>query len=135
MITGKARQVLVYLGLPGAHEDDMDTRLKKVNTASAVEQTLISDGLLVFNPMSYLIRHGFGEALLGEEEWRDYRVNMLRKCDALIVFAVDGWEGSEETRSLIEYADSVGMPRVEIEEWTPFREVVTTLRGLAPQSR
>jgi nucleoside 2-deoxyribosyltransferase len=69
------------------------------------------------------------ETGLPDEFWLKTTLNLLRRCDAIVLVA--GWEKSQGTLAEIEYAKSVGIPVYEEVPELRWREKETPRRAIA----
>jgi hypothetical protein len=105
---------MIYLASPYSH-DDPQVRLERYREACRAAAWLMdhrSD--VVFSPIA--MTHGMAEFRSLATSWEHWRTNylgFLRKCDALFVLAIDGWETSpdvqEEIRMALIYCMEVKM--------------------------
>ncbi len=85
---------LIYLGCPYSHPDPAirEVRFHAVNRAAG---ELLSRGHLVYSPISHshpiAMENGAG---LGWETWMELDLEMLRRCDAMVILDLPGWENS-----------------------------------------
>lgn len=100
----------VYLALPYSHDDEKirQVRFRLANRAAA---RLISDGFVVYSPISH--SHPIavdGNMQLGWEGWQKQDLTMLRLCKVLFVLKLPGWQRSAGVQSEIKEAERMRMP-------------------------
>jgi hypothetical protein len=110
-----SRAVLAYIACPYSHPDELikRSRAKKV-TATAAH--LFNQGIFAFSPITLntsLIEAG---AKAGWDAWLSYDLEILSRCDKLIVLKLPGWEHSAGVKAEIAHAKALGIP---IEEMNP----------------
>lgn len=110
MPRGKYREGLIYLAVPYTHPDPAvrEQRFEAANLAAAV---LMTDGHLVFSPIShthlmvikYRLPVGFGFY----QRWSRLFLSMSSR---LIVLRVDGWQQSVGVKAEITFMKTAGKP-------------------------
>jgi hypothetical protein len=106
----KNQQPLFYLASPYSSPDKdlQKARAEQAAEASAILKRL---GHHIFAPIpmgvmmaAYGLPHGY------EEFWKPFAINMISRCDALIVLTLDGWRESVGVTDEIAEAMGRGLP-------------------------
>src|SRR3990167_8226500 len=106
-----ARKPVNYLAGPYTHKDKaiMDEReVLHSKAANALKQA----GLIVYAPIpetTALAKLG-GMVETNWAFWRDHDLNMLDRCDKLLVLMIPGWKESVGVRGEVKFALTKGMP-------------------------
>lgn len=101
---------MVYLSCPlGVTKDDLATVSHRIKTAEAVEYELRRRGIHVYNPLA-IVKAGDTRGATIEEYWRDYSLNMLSRCDMLVVLTLEGWQQSVGVTAEIRLGEDSGIP-------------------------
>lgn len=106
--------MVAYLACPYM-DPDVNVRKKRLATVTQVAHDLIKQGLLVYSPLTHNIPidqlgiHGDWHT------WRTFDLEMLGRCDRLIVLKLDGWDRSSGVTAEIAHAESLGLPIESIE--------------------
>lgn len=87
------------------------TRHKRFKAACLCCVALFKEGHYVFSP----IAHSYPIALIGQIGhdfglWRGYDLEMISRCDALMVLTIDGWDRSIGVRAEMDEAARLGKP-------------------------
>lgn len=94
---------MIYLASPYS---DPDPLIRKARYEAACDRTtrMLQDGALVYSPIAH--SHALAERGLPGDWffWADHNRAMLKRCDALVVLTLPGWERSEGVRAEIEIA-------------------------------
>lgn len=101
--------IKVYLATPyTGTPEQQQARFEKVN---AVAAKMMSDGLLVFSPISHTHPIALaGDLPKGWEFWKEYDLTFIEWCDELHVLKLDGWKESTGVTAEIELALKLGKP-------------------------
>lgn len=93
---------LYYLASPYSHEDGR-VRQQRVEAAVIAMKHLLEKGYWVFGPIchSFCPDSYFED---GEYDWMPLDLEILRRCDGLIVLMLEGWEKSKGVGMEIEFA-------------------------------
>lgn len=101
---------IAYLASPYSHPE-IDVRVKRYHAVCRAAAELIKQGVLVFSPIAHSHPIAVRFNLDGSfETWRDMSLEMLRRCDRLILLKLPGWEESKGMAAEIEEAKRLGMP-------------------------
>lgn len=106
---------LAYLAAPYSDPDPniVSDRIKSLYIADAI---LMEQGIYTVSP---LLKHAILEHrnLPGDwQYWKDYSLELMRRCDELIVLMLPGWDRSEGVACEIEAAEELGIPIYHIDE-------------------
>lgn len=102
---------MIYLAGPYTHKDPAVVHARYEAHRKACAQ-LLKDGHTVFSPIVH------GHNMLPEldhwrhEEWMEYDMKILNRCDHIIVLTIDGWKESRGTQEEIRYCLNQGI-RIE----------------------
>lgn len=100
---------MIYIAAPYNYADRSITQ-KRIDTVYSVMARLMKEGHYVVSPLlmhEVVIRHDLPNEF---EYWREYSINMLKRCDKLIVLMLDGWDTSTGVLAEIEYAEQNNIP-------------------------
>ena len=106
---------MIYIAIPYSHEDS-NIRDMRARLADAYAASLISDGYIVYSPISHW-HHIAKEHLLptDAEFWHKQNVFMLAASHKLVVLMVPDWQESDGLQREISYANEHGIPIEYIE--------------------
>lgn len=102
---------LVYLATPYSHPN-WEVKKQRYKDASAFAAQLMEEGHLVFCPIAHshpIETYGMPELKSGDW-WLRQDFAILKFCDELIVYQLEGWDTSYGVGKEIEYAKSFGIP-------------------------
>ena len=105
----------IYLATPYSHPDP-PVRLFRFDAVNKVAAQLMSDGFLVFSPISHT--HPIAEAgdlPKGWEFWKEYDKTFIEWADEVYVLKAQGWETSTGVQAEIKIAEEMGKPVVYLE--------------------
>lgn len=102
--------MLIYLASPYTHMKE-EVRVKRYEEAARVAGKLMDNGYTVYSPIahSHPIEH-FMDGDRNHDFWMRQCIDMLRRCDALYVLAIDGWDKSKGVQEEIAIAQMINMP-------------------------
>ena len=107
---------LTYIASPYSHPD-WGVRYLRFQAASQFAAKLTREGRHVFSPIAHSHPVAvFGGIDGGFEFWREWCVNLLDRCDDVIVLQLDGWMESVGVAHEIAYATAKGLP-IRYVEW------------------
>ena len=109
---------LVYLATPYSHPQ-WEVEKQRYKDASAYAAKLMEEGYLVFCPIAHshpIETYGMPELKSGDW-WLRQDFAILKHCDELVVYKLEGWQKSYGVGKEIEYAKNNGIPirYVEVE--------------------
>lgn len=100
----------IYLATP-YNDPDPKVRANRFDNVTKIAALLISNGELVFSPITHAHPIVELEDLpLGWEHWKDFDRKLLSISTKLIVVCLDGWKESEGVTKEIELAEALGIP-------------------------
>ena len=100
---------LVYLACPYS-DPDPNIKQQRYMMANKVAAELLSQGILIFSPLTYSITLSQAGCHQGWVNWKDFDLKMLSKCDRLLVLKLPGWESSRGVAEEITHAKELGLP-------------------------
>lgn len=107
-------KLLVYLACPYTHDDPAvrEDRYRKVSRVAGL--LMLYNGVHVYSPISmgHQLWHEI-EALGGSftwDFWEELDTVMVKKCDALWVYCLPGWQDSVGVTAEIKIAKAAGIP-------------------------
>lgn len=102
---------LYYLGQPYAHEDSLVT-LSRYQMGLAASTNLMIQGYHIYSPIVHnhpIICNGGPRPGWIGAFWRDYDLDVLSRCDGLVVLCLKGWDNSAGLAEEIKFAKESGM--------------------------
>ena len=107
--------MLWYIASPYGDED-ADLMQRRFDRVCATAARLMRDeGLHVLSPIAHshpIAQYGLPT---GWEYWRETDVDLMGRCDGLIVVTIDGWDDSRGVRAEIDWAAEHGWPILYVE--------------------
>ena len=111
-----AEKPLVYLACPYSHHDPA-VRLQRFEAANKAAAKLMSEGIMIFSPISHTHPIALAGCLpLGWEFWRAYDRAFLGHSHKIIVLKLDGWRESVGIKGELEIATELGITIEFMEE-------------------
>lgn len=102
---------LYYLGQPYGHRDDNVLQMRyKIALLTTME--LMNQGHHIYSPIVHnhdVIKSGGPESGWHGSFWKDYDLNVLSRCDGLIVMCIQGWKESVGLTHEIKFAKESGI--------------------------
>lgn len=101
--------VISYLACPYQHEDPTIKALR-LDIVTEVAALLHSRGIYVFSPLTHnypLIQKGL---LQTWDTWRKFDLELLERCDKLLVLSLPGWDVSKGVQAEINHAKDLNIP-------------------------
>jgi hypothetical protein len=98
----------IYLACPYS-DDDENIRLLRYQRVSVVAAKLLTEGYLVFSPISH--SHAiciWGDLKVDFETWKELDTSFLNWADNLVVLKLEGWEKSKGVTEEIAIAKYLG---------------------------
>lgn len=117
---------LIYIGSPYTHEDPriMELRYQKVLKVTA---NLLKEGFHVVSPIVHCHPLSVQFTLPPNFDfWREYNLNLLSKCDILLVINTDGYLYSKGLKGECDFAKSQGIKIIQSYE-LPCKEIPLAL--------
>ncbi len=105
----------IYLAVPYS-DPAKSIRIARFETVNAVAARLMSEGFLVFSPISHT--HPIAEAgdlPVDWEFWEQYDKIFLEWCDEVCVLKLPGWKKSAGVQAEIKLARKMGKPTIYID--------------------
>lgn len=104
---------IIYLAAPYSHPDE-GVRLWRYRAITAVAAHMISQGVVVFSPITMthpidVILADRG-ATLGSDYWVDFDTSFMHFCTEIAVLQLEGWQKSSGVRREIAFFKSSGRP-------------------------
>jgi len=104
----KNKSEIEYLAIPYSHEDVL-VRKYRFEVANKIAAALISEGRIIFSPISHcypLTDYGLPGSW---EYWQKYSYEFLKNAKKLIVIKLEGWEESTGVKGEIKIAKKIGL--------------------------
>jgi hypothetical protein len=124
---------IIYLSAPYSHPEE-SVREERLYLVNVVVREMLTQGLLVYSPLTHNIpikKMGFRG---GFEAWKKLDLAMLERCNTLTVLKIPGWEISRGVQEEITHAKSLNMP-IEEMEIEPFVKLIQKEKQVAHPSR
>jgi len=119
---------MIYLACPYWHQDP-EVRAARVEASRRIAASMAERGQMVFSPLV----HGHHIGAGSEGYWREHGLEMLRRCNEVVIIAMDGWWESVGVRAEIAEAQRLGLP-IRMILMTRLRSDGLTLSIRWPQS-
>ena len=103
------RPSIAYLACPYQHEDPIIKALR-LDIVTEVAALFHSKGQYVFSPLTHnhpLIQKGIAQTW---DTWRHFDLELLERCDKLLVLSLPGWEISKGVEAEITHANNLNIP-------------------------
>lgn len=95
--------MMVYLAAPYTHADS-EIVAWRMEQFCIVDAALCHKGLITVSPLSKHFLKDHADIPLTWDFWKTYSIQLMKKCDALYVIMMPGWEESEGVQAEIELA-------------------------------
>ena len=117
------RLPLVYLACPYSDPDPMVRERRWVMATGAAASLMKSGERIVYSPIS--LTHFFPDLGLPTtwDFWRRPSLEMLERCDRLIVLCLSGWKESIGVQAEIAHAQDLRIPVYLLPSWTDLEPV------------
>lgn len=112
------RPTLYYLASPRAHKNPEIVQQRVVQAQEYTYYALLM-GQHVFSPIAHSWQISDAGCMNTWNDWEPFDIDMLSRCDSLLVLRLPGWDESVGVRAEIEYATSVGMSIHYVDPVTP----------------
>ena len=122
---------LIYLASPYAHESAA-VREARLEAVRHVCGRLVNEGRIVLSPMVYLGELA-AKGVHPPQGWYAFDLQLLARCDELLVIQLPGWEDSKGVLVEIAGAQARGMP-VRLMSFDEAQLPTTILDGLCGTS-
>lgn len=104
---------MLYIASPYSHPA-AEMREWRYDAVSAYTVARIKQGACAISPIKYLhpdaVHHGMP---LDAKFWHRFNMSLLRRCDAVEVLCLPGWQESRGVMSELQIADYLGIPIIE----------------------
>ena len=105
-------QAVIYLASPYS-SDDPRKRHERFRLACLVAGKLMLDGHHIFSPIAHTHPIAkFCDLPKGYDFWEKYDRDILAKCGAVFVLAIDGWRESKGVTAELAIARELGLPTI-----------------------
>lgn len=120
---------LTYLALPYAHPS-ADVREARLEAARYVTGRMVDEGRMVMSPLVYLGELA-ARGVHPPQGWYAYDLQLLARCDELLLLQLPGWEESRGVMVEIAGAQTKGIPVrcMSLEEAELPEEILEGLEG------
>ena len=118
---------MIYLASPYSHKDK-DVQNLRAHQVSKMAARLMREGYHIFSPVAHgvqLAQHGLPHGY--EEFWKPYCIDMLKRCDRLVVLILRDWHLSVGVMDEIAYAVKNGIPVSFVGLWTKDLDSLKTI--------
>ena len=116
MILDERENKLIYLAAPYS-APDRKTENKRFKTTCEVQAILMRNGIAVFSPLANSIPAvELGGLQIDHADFMRFDNIVLRRCDELLVLALDGWRESKGVQEEIQEAIALRKPVLVIHE-------------------
>lgn len=124
---------LIYLAAPYT-SSSQQTQIDRVERASRVAASLMEDGLVVYSPITHghHIQPHFTQPH-SHDWWMEQCLPILRRCDALLVLTIPGWQQSKGVGEEILAARGSRLPVYYITEGSPVHFLLPSEMGAPPE--
>ncbi|MCG9133149.1 DUF1937 family protein [Candidatus Poribacteria bacterium] len=115
------KKPIIYFANPYRHKNPnvMQHRFETMRTITA--QIIQEQNYIIpFTPVVYT--HDLSQYCEDDQDWVQWDLQFLAKCDAMVVITLDGWEESEGVQKEIEYCKENEIPimYLDVEEIDTF---------------
>jgi hypothetical protein len=101
---------LVYLSSPYSH-DDPAVREERYHAAMATAASLVQKNFFVISPIVHWHSVALAHQLPTDFEfWKLYNEELIKRCDAVFLLAIPGWEDSVGVAIELQFATKYGKP-------------------------
>jgi nucleoside 2-deoxyribosyltransferase len=130
----KPKKPLIYLASPYSSDNPavMENRHAAACTAAA---SFMAGGLVVFSPIAHthILSRSLPSFLRNDHEfWMDQDLSILKKCDALAVLCLPGWEDSRGVKEELAFAKKQHLPTFLINPPSP-NSIMRSIREIADE--
>lgn len=101
---------MIYLASPYSHPDPVikKTRFLLVEQCTAA---LINQGHLVWSPIVHCYEMAKKFTMPDDAEfWKSYNFDFIRRCDAMYLLKIDGWQESKGVMMELNLAEAILLP-------------------------
>lgn len=106
---------MIYLASPYTHKDKDVVHARVLETQRAAVKLWVGYEKVIFSPILHWHHAAIDNDLPTDaESWHAYNSAMMRRCDALYILPLDGWEQSKGMKAEIELAEQLNLPIVTL---------------------
>jgi len=98
-----------YLGAPYSHPDEK-VRKFRLDSTSKLASRLFNQGRFVYSPLTHNISLSYFGNETTFETWGTFDLEMLSRCDELLVYKLPGWQESKGLLNEINFAKEHNIP-------------------------
>ena len=107
---------MIYLASPYSSPDPLIVRTRFL-LAEQVTAILMSQGHYVYSPIVHCHEIAVKYAIPTDfAYWSGYNIDMIRRCDALYILTISGWEESKGVTGELAFAQSAGLEIAYVDE-------------------
>ena len=107
-------KTIAYLAAPYSHPDP-EVKTQRLEDVAKAAAQLFSKGVWVFSPLTHNMTIDAYGIHGNWQQWGEFDLEMMARCDALLILKLPGWEDSKGVRDEITYAKKIGLPIEEID--------------------
>jgi nucleoside 2-deoxyribosyltransferase len=100
---------IAYLAAPYSHPDP-EVKKWRLETVAKIACALFKRGIWVFSPLTHNMTIDVNGINGTWQQWGEFDLEMLSRCDKLIILKLPGWEESKGVQDEVEYAKKLGLP-------------------------
>jgi nucleoside 2-deoxyribosyltransferase len=108
------KKTIAYLAAPYSHQDPA-TKEWRLEAVAKTCSHLFQQGTWVFSPLTHNMTIDSYGINGNWQQWGDYDIEMLSRCDKLLILKLPGWEDSKGVATEIAHAKKIGLPIEELE--------------------
>ncbi len=105
---------IAYLAAPYSHPDPA-VKKQRLETVAQVSCELFKRGIWIFSPLTHNMTIDAYGINGNWQQWGEFDMEMLRRCNKLMILKLPGWETSKGVQDEITYAKQLGLPIEELE--------------------
>jgi Domain of unknown function (DUF1937) len=124
---------MIYLASPYTHDERAVRQARARLAARAAAWVMYRCGDHVYSPIAHgsaLEPHLPTKLAVDHDFWMRHCLNMLKRCDSLLVYCIEGWKESKGVQMEIEYAKTATIPIQYM--WPADDFVPPDIRDVAP---
>jgi nucleoside 2-deoxyribosyltransferase len=108
------KKTIAYLAAPYSHPDP-EVKTQRLEAVAKAAAHLFSKGVWVFSPLTHNMTIDVHGIHGNWQQWGEFDLEMMARCDTLLVLKLPGWEASKGVRDEIAYAKKIGLPIEELD--------------------
>lgn len=101
--------IIAYLAAPYSHPDP-EVKRWRLETVRQTCCELFKRGIWVFSPLTHNMTIDAYGINGNWQQWGEFDLEMLSRCDKLIILKLPGWEESKGVQDEINHAQKLGLP-------------------------